>query len=144
MTLLKKLYKEHDKAFAQIENICQNKNLSPAIKASKILKLWDEELSAHFKQEEQELFADDEQSKELIAEHQKAYLLIKKIKQNPTEKNTDEFCNLILSHIAKEENYFRILHAQKNSKKNKTASLIIISAIISFCAGIFTARFLKN
>lgn len=125
-SLITKLYEEHRTAWYEIASI-KNSTETAEEKANRIIKLFNTELIPHFKQEEDELFTDDAESKMLIAEHKTIYALVDAIASQKKESDINDFFTIMDIHIKKEDAYFNKLN---NTSSGALPVILIIAVVV--------------
>jgi len=105
-----KFYKDHHEVWGKLNvierDICDE---TKDMYCSKIVEMWDSELSKHFKDEEINFFPSitDSDNKsfinDLLIEHKKILSLVKKIGTERKKLDVLHFCSLMKYHIMKEE-----------------------------------------
>lgn len=107
---INKLYKDHHEAWDKAEEIQKNVCEETCVKYSnEISDIFESELLPHFKEEEQVFFPSIRNSQnaksidELLSEHVEMTKLQTKIKKNKKSGDIKKFCEILKSHIQKEE-----------------------------------------
>lgn len=124
--LYNRLYKDHHEAWKKSDDIrfCKDKK-------NELMKLWEDELSPHFEEEEDVLFPSMIQNgksaevKELLKEHEYFYNLIEEIdNSDDCDGMVDEFCVALKKHIKNEEKLMGCFHddpyCNNNNNNNNT------------------------